>query len=110
MDLGNGPKQSDEVTFRGFSNGVLNGDSDSGRTNPARAAYSALGPSLPRGLFRFCFVYFGLFCLATQILGGLFPIPKVDIPDPATLWPMLHIIFWTAAHNTFPAGRSSVGS
>jgi hypothetical protein len=55
-------------------------------------------------------VYFGLFCLATQILGGLFPIPKVDIPDPATLWPMLHIIFWTAAHNTFPAGRSSVGS
>jgi hypothetical protein len=48
--------------------------------------------------FRFCFVYFGLFCLATQIFGGLFPIPKVDIPDPATLWPMRQITFWAAAH------------
>jgi hypothetical protein len=48
--------------------------------------------------FRFCFVYFGMFCLTTQILGGLFPLPKIDVPDPATLWPMRQIIFWTAAH------------
>jgi len=51
-----------------------------------------------RVAFRFCFLYFGLFCVSTQIFGGLFPIPKVDIPDPATLWPMRQIIFWTADH------------
>src|SRR5580693_584276 len=51
-----------------------------------------------RVAFRFCFTYFSLFSLATQILGGLFPIPKVDIPDPATLAPMRQIVFWTAAH------------
>jgi uncharacterized membrane protein YphA (DoxX/SURF4 family) len=51
-----------------------------------------------RVAFRFCFVYFGLYCLATQILGGLFPIPKVDVPDLATLWPMRPVILWIAAH------------
>lgn len=63
------------------------------------------GPQIPhwslasRVGFRFCFAYFGLFCLATQIFGGLFlPIPKLDIPDPAMLWPMRQITFWTAAH------------
>jgi uncharacterized membrane protein YphA (DoxX/SURF4 family) len=51
-----------------------------------------------RVAFRFCFVYLGLFCLNEQILSGLFPIPKVDFPDLATLWPMRQIVFWTAAH------------
>jgi uncharacterized membrane protein YphA (DoxX/SURF4 family) len=51
-----------------------------------------------RVAFRFCLLYFGLFCVATQILGSLFPIPKVDIPDLSSLWPMRQITFWTAAH------------
>jgi uncharacterized membrane protein YphA (DoxX/SURF4 family) len=51
-----------------------------------------------RVAFRFCFVYFGLYSLATQILPGLFPIPNVDVPDVATLWPMRPIVLWTAAH------------
>ncbi len=51
-----------------------------------------------RVAFRFCFAYFGLFCLATQIFGTLFPIPKVDVPDPGTLWPLRQITFWAAAH------------
>jgi hypothetical protein len=34
--------------------------------------------------FRFCFVYFGLYCLTTQILGSLFTNPEVDVPDPST--------------------------
>jgi hypothetical protein len=49
----------------------------------------------PRIAFRFCFLYFGLFCLSTQILGGFLPIPKVDIPDFSLLWQP--IVFWTAA-------------
>jgi hypothetical protein len=48
--------------------------------------------------FRFCFVYLGLYCLGTQIFAGLFLIPKVEVADPASLWPMRQIIFWTAAH------------
>src|SRR5471032_3450995 len=50
-----------------------------------------------RVAFRFCFTYFGLFCLATQIFGGLVPV-NVEIPDPATLWPARQIVFWNAAH------------
>jgi uncharacterized membrane protein YphA (DoxX/SURF4 family) len=61
---------------------------------PAVARWSAAR----RVAFRFCFVYFGLFCLGQQILGGLFPIPKVEFPDLAALWPMRQIVFWTAAH------------
>jgi hypothetical protein len=51
-----------------------------------------------RVAFRFCFVYFGLYCLLTQIVTSLFPIPKVDIPDLSTLWPVRPIVLWTAAH------------
>ena len=51
-----------------------------------------------RVAFRFCFVYFGLYCLATQIITGLVPLPNVDIPDPATFWPVRPVILWVAAH------------
>jgi hypothetical protein len=51
-----------------------------------------------RILFRFCLIYFTLFCLATRILGALLPIPTVDIPDLANLWPLRPITFWTASH------------
>lgn len=47
--------------------------------------------------FRFCFVYLGLYCVAALLPGGL-PIPKVEIPDPFTLWPFRQIVFWVAAH------------
>jgi hypothetical protein len=39
-----------------------------------------------------------LFCLVTQILGGLFPIPKIEVPDLATLPPVRQIVLWTASH------------
>jgi hypothetical protein len=49
--------------------------------------------------FRFCLVYFGLYCLATQIAINLFYASAVvDPPDPATLWPLRPVIIWTAAH------------
>jgi hypothetical protein len=51
-------------------------------------------------MFRFCFVYFGLYCLATQIIVGLFPvpIPNLDDLDPAAWWPIRQTVFWVAAH------------
>ncbi len=51
-----------------------------------------------RVAFRFCFVYFGLFCIYTQIFGGLISIPKMESIDPSSVWPMRQIVFWTAAH------------
>jgi hypothetical protein len=50
--------------------------------------------------FRFCFVYFILYSLSNQILGGLvnLNIAKFDLPDFGTIWPLRHITFWTAAH------------
>ena len=66
-----------------------------------------------RVAFRFCFVYLGLFCVATQILGALFPIPKVDVPDVSTLWPLRQITLWTAAHVfriTQPLAYAETGS
>ncbi len=51
-----------------------------------------------RVAFRFCVAYFTLFGLSNQILGGLFQVPKVDIPELSGHWPLRQITFWTAAH------------
>ena len=49
--------------------------------------------------FRFCLMYLGLYCLATQIITSLFSSTQgADIPDPSTLWPLRPVVFWTAAH------------
>jgi len=66
---------------------------------PERVEHAAQPWSVAsRAAFRFCFVYFGLFCLNTQIFASLWPLPDVDIRDLATLWPLRQIVFWTAAH------------
>jgi uncharacterized membrane protein YphA (DoxX/SURF4 family) len=55
--------------------------------------------SLPvRIAFRFCVVYFGLFCLGTQILAGLINIPNVDFPDVSMLPPLHPLILWLARY------------
>ena len=55
--------------------------------------------SLPtRIAFRFCFVYFGLYCLGTQILAGLIPFTDLEVPDPSTKWPVRQIVTWVAVH------------
>jgi hypothetical protein len=51
-----------------------------------------------RVAFRFCFIYFASFCVATQIIGGLFPTSMVDIDGAGVLWPMRPVTFWAAAH------------
>ena len=48
--------------------------------------------------FRFCFTYFGLYCLLTQIILSIVVIPKVDFPDPASIAPIRAVVFWVAAH------------
>lgn len=48
--------------------------------------------------FRFCVLYFGLYCLSNQILQSLLAIPNVNIPDPGTFPPLSTIILFTAKH------------
>jgi hypothetical protein len=51
-----------------------------------------------RVVFRFCFVYFGLYCFFTQIASALIPVVNVDVPELSSLWPMHQIVTWSAAH------------
>ena len=64
-------------------------------------------PAIPRWnlalriAFRFSMVYLGLYCLASEILPGLFIVsggPTAALPDLATVWPLRPVIFWTGAH------------
>lgn len=71
---------------------------------PAEGLQSARWGSASRVAFRFCFVYFGLFCLLTQIVVSFFPGTSAtssspdSIPDPGTLWPFRQIVSWAALH------------
>ena len=51
-----------------------------------------------RVAFRFCFLYFGLYCFYTQIITALISIPNMEIGDPSAHWPMRQIVFWIASH------------
>ena len=50
-----------------------------------------------RVAFRFAFVYFALFALATQIAGSLLLIPGLTFRGMGQLWPMREISFWIAS-------------
>jgi hypothetical protein len=51
-----------------------------------------------RVAFRFCFLYFGLYVVTTQMLNGLLVIPRVGFPPLETLPPLRNVIAWTALH------------
>ena len=48
--------------------------------------------------FRFSVAYLGLFCLASQIAGGLILFPRFSFPPLGTVWPMRDITFWLGTH------------
>jgi hypothetical protein len=66
---------------------------------PEPAAPAAVRWSLATRIgFRFCLLYFTLYVLTTQMLGGFWIFPKIQPPDMgATGW-MLRPIDWTATH------------
>jgi len=47
---------------------------------------------------RFCFVYFMLWCAATQVLGGLLLTPFGGLPALGPRWPMRPLTEWIGAH------------
>jgi hypothetical protein len=48
--------------------------------------------------FRFAFIYFTLYVLTTQMIGGLWIIPKIQPPNTGAEGWMLRPIDWTASH------------
>src|ERR1043166_2003323 len=48
--------------------------------------------------FRFCFLYFGLYVVTTQMLHGLILVPNWGFPPLEQLPPMKNVVGWTAAH------------
>jgi uncharacterized membrane protein YphA (DoxX/SURF4 family) len=66
---------------------------------PIAMAERASWPLVSRIAFRFCLVYFTLFCLSNQILLGLFPFPNsFSIPDLSSRGFVRNTVSWTAAH------------
>lgn len=51
-----------------------------------------------RVVFRFAFVYLGLFCLVTQISGSMLPNLSVSFRGLGRLWPLREVTTWLAAH------------
>jgi hypothetical protein len=78
-------------------------------SEPGVATQPSPWPLLARVAFRFCFVYFSLFCLTTQVLGGLIQIPKVDIPELQYLPPISSLVDFIASH-LFGAALPLVGT
>jgi hypothetical protein len=54
------------------------------------------GPRTKDVLYSFCIVYFSLYSLATQIIGGVILTPWFSFPALGTVWPMRNITFWFA--------------
>jgi uncharacterized membrane protein YphA (DoxX/SURF4 family) len=53
---------------------------------------------IQRAAFRFAVVYLGLFCVASQFLGGLLLFPGGQFPALGTSWPMRDITNWLGTH------------
>ena len=84
------------------------------KKDPENISYPSPGPSghpLPSGegsqadwtpltriAFRFCFIYLGLYVVASQILGSLLLIPYFQFRGLGPHWPLREITTWIAAH------------
>jgi hypothetical protein len=73
-------------------------DSEVAAHEGARPLRASAWSVTARIAFRFCFVYFCLYCLFNQVLGGLVPVPSINIPDLATLPPTSWLVAWVSIH------------
>jgi len=65
-----------------------------------------------RVAFRFCFLYFGLYVLTTQILQAFLDIPGLDLPDLGILPPARPLFLWIGRHilGLAPTSRPVTGT
>lgn len=71
---------------------------DVGLPAPEAPSQVVRWPVTTRIAFRFVFLYFTLYVLTTQMIGGLWIIPKIEPPNTGAEGWMLRPIQWTAAH------------
>lgn len=63
----------------------------------AQAEPTARWSPATRVAFRFCFIYFGLYVITTQMFGGMFSLP-LPIPQIERLAPLRVFFIWVGAH------------
>jgi uncharacterized membrane protein YphA (DoxX/SURF4 family) len=51
-----------------------------------------------RVAFRFSVIYLSLYALATQVAGGVFLFPGIQLPAFGTVWPLRDLTTWLAEH------------
>jgi hypothetical protein len=68
-----------------------------GKPEPQPPADLTWSPAT-RVAFRFCFIYFGLYILTTQLLGAILANPVLGIPVLAREVPMRPLVLWVGAH------------
>jgi len=64
---------------------------------PQQQSEGAWSPAA-RIAFRFCFLYFGVYVLTTQMLAGMLPNPKFRVPVLAEKLPMRPLVLWVGNH------------
>jgi hypothetical protein len=85
-------------------------ESQHGPESPAQALpHVERWTPLARLAFRFCFVYLGLFALATQISGSMIPNLSVYYRGLGRLSPMREVTFWTARNIFGASGVDDAG-
>jgi hypothetical protein len=66
------------------------------RITPVERPHVETWSATTRLAFRFCFLYFPLYSLATQLSGDLFRLPGLSFPGLGPLWPMRMWTIWVA--------------
>ena len=56
------------------------------------------GRPATRIAFRFCFIYFSLYVLTTQMVTGLLLLPVGNVPNIGELPPLRNVTTWVAVH------------
>lgn len=79
------------------------GAEQAGNEDPVTVEFAQPEPAAQWNLsqriaFRFCVVYFTLYCLSNQILSGLLRLPNYGVPGMGGRWPLRPLTLWTAAH------------
>jgi hypothetical protein len=64
---------------------------------PGDVDYAGWHPAT-RVAFRFCFLYFGLYIITTQMLAAFIPIPGLNLPDLGVLPPLRQLFLWIGNH------------
>src|SRR5262245_6797483 len=95
---GDRPDQAARLRDRSDQHRGRGGEGQRRAENPVRDRRRAVSWNpATRVTFRFAVAYLALYCLATQVIGGLLLFPGFSFPGFGTIWPMRQITTWVAS-------------